>query len=434
MKIQDIETKNGWLRGEDKDDYLVFRGVPFARPPVGELRFAPPQKAPAWYGLREALSFPPRSVQSPQTDGFYGKEFFSVPTFLPPCSEDCLYVNIWTPKAKTGRKYPVAVWIHGGAFTGGYGSEMEFDGEALTRHGVILVTLQYRLGALGYLAHPALSAASQQGVSGNYGLLDQIEALRFIQDQIEAFGGDPDNVTLFGQSAGGMSVQILASSPLAKGLFHKAIIQSGGGYDCPFLEGQSLKEAERFGEELAELAGCYTLRDLQTVPVERLLEAQQRMRERKRRVSFPLAPVIDGYVYPRGCDEAIEQGTIADIPYMLGATLDDIGESGILLASARAFSLRLEALGRAPAYVYHFVHRLPGDAAGAFHSAELWYVFGTTQRCWRPLTPADTELAARMGKAWAAFMKTGDPKAGGASEWRPYSAEDSYVQRFGLEK
>lgn len=451
MSIKTAETKYGILSGTEMNGYTVFRGIPYAKPPVGDLRFEPPQKPEPWEGIRKADRFPARCMQGEMNQGFYGKEFYSDPEFMPECSEDSLYLNIWTPAESDGEGLPVAVWIHGGAFAAGYGSEMEFDGEAFAEKGVILVTINYRLGVLGFLAHPALSQLSEHHVSGNYGILDQIAALHWVKDNIAAFGGDPENITLFGQSAGGMSVQTICTSPLGRGLISKAIIQSGGGYKNPMFSDQRLEEAEKFGEKFARSMGCENAEDLKKVPAEAFVKAMDEMRDEMFRKmqetgempkhSLPMSPIIDGYVLTEGYNEAIEKGDIADIPYILGSTKDDMGRemakpgeypddgNGPLYHAAAYFSMKLQEEGRRPAWCYLFERQLPGDDAGAFHSSELWYVFGTYKRCWRPLTEKDAELSGKMVAFWTDFMKNSDPDRGGA-DWRPCTKEDPFVYRF----
>ena len=217
MAITETKTKYGQVHGVQKDGYTVFRGVPYAKPPVGEKRFCPPEEPACWEGVYKADHF---GCVCPQTehepDSFYGKEFYLDPEFGMKQSEDCLYLNIWTPANTVDEKLPVAFWIHGGAFMHGFSHESEFDGAAYCERGVILVAINYRLGAFGFLAHPWLSEESGAGRSGNYAILDQIAALKWVKENIAAFGGDPENITVFGQSAGCMSVQTLVSSPLTE--------------------------------------------------------------------------------------------------------------------------------------------------------------------------------------------------------------------------
>ena len=254
----------------------------------------------------------------------------------------------------------------------GFSHESEFDGAAYCERGVILVTINYRLGAFGFLAHPWLSEESGVGRSGNYAILDQIAALKWVKENIAAFGGDPENITVFGQSAGCMSVQTLVSSPLTENWISKAIFQSAGGYDTGLNRDMPLSEAE-----------------------------------------------------------------IKDIPYMLGSTADDIGvfpemkekgEHGGIYKGCINWSLALEKLGRKPAYVYYFTRALLGDDAGAFHSSELWYMFGTLGRSWRPKTEGDYALSKEMMDDWTNFMKTGNPNAEGKDDWKPCTKDDPYVQ------
>ncbi|GHV59311.1 hypothetical protein AGMMS49579_26920 [Spirochaetia bacterium] len=225
MALDSVKTKNGSVRGLPCGNpaYTVFKAIPYAKPPVGDLRWKAPQEADAWEGIREAVRFSPASLQPSRSPGeFYAKEFFPVDE---PVSEDSLYLNIWTPAETGTEKLPVMFWIHGGAFVQGFGHEMEFDGEAFCRRGVILVTFNYRLGILGFFAHPDLTATD--GYSGNYAILDTIAALTWVRNNIAAFGGDRNNVTVFGQSAGGAMVNALVTSPLARGLLHKAILLTG---------------------------------------------------------------------------------------------------------------------------------------------------------------------------------------------------------------
>ena len=231
-----VEIRQGKLRGVEGTYADIYRGIPYAKPPVGELRFHAPEPPEPWEGIYAADTFSCICPQLGQEPGsFYEKEFYSDPAFMPPQNEDCLYLNIWTPKSEEPRREedlcPVAVWFHGGGFINGFGSEIEFDGEAYAKRGIVLVTVNYRLGLLGYFAHPDLTA--RDGHSGNYGLLDQIAAIDWVRENIAAFGGNPDQITIFGQSAGGMSVRALISSPLMKGKVRGAILQSCGGYHSP---------------------------------------------------------------------------------------------------------------------------------------------------------------------------------------------------------
>ncbi|MBO5998733.1 MAG: carboxylesterase family protein, partial [Lachnospiraceae bacterium] len=248
---EQIKTAYGLVEGVDCGNYTVFRGIPYAKPPVGERRWKAPERPDPWDGVLKADTFSAKVLQSEVTpQNPYHKEFYEDPEYLRPSDEDSLYLNIWTPKgAAADAKLPVAFWIHGGGFGGGYSSEIEFDGEAFAAQGVILVTINYRCGVCGFLAHPWLDAENEKGVSGNYGILDQIAALTWVYENIDAFGGDPANITVFGQSAGCMSTQVLVSSELTEGMIAKAILQSGCACEVPALDTQSLESMEKWGEK-----------------------------------------------------------------------------------------------------------------------------------------------------------------------------------------
>ena len=355
-KLPVIKVEGGLLQGVPSEDpsVIVFKGIPYAAPPVGELRLQPPQDVIPWEGVRECSAFSAIAPQPGNAPGtFYGEEFYWMPQ--PEQSEDCLYLNVWAPArtvGKTSAALPVAMWIHGGAFVNGYGFEVSMDGDKWAQKDVILVTINYRLG---------------ENAAGNLNILDQIKALEWISKNIAEFGGDPSNVTIFGQSAGGMSVRTLLISPLAKGLFAKAIIQSGGGMGL-----------DQIGSILTS------------------------------------APQVDGDVVPEPFDKAVMDGTIADIPIMTGYTSDDL--PFFKEESVGAFCALRDSLGTAPVYEYEFTRDLPGEdkdvpdnLPGAFHSAELWYVFGTLGRSWRPFTEEDYALSEEMVSAWTDFCKTGSP-------------------------
>ena len=269
MALFEAKTKYGLVRGHSMEGYTVFKGIPYAKPPLGEGRFAAPQEPDSWEGIYEAEHFGSVAMQVPlDPASFYGKEFYQYPDYMPARSEDCLYLNIWTPAGEAGEKLPVAFWIHGGAFLQGYSHEVEFDGEAYCRRGVVLVSINYRLGVFGFLAHPWLEEQAGQGgrrISGNYALLDQIAALRWVRENIAAFGGDPGNITVFGQSAGCMSVQALVSTPLTEDWIAKAIFQSASGYKS-MMGTHTMEEAKKAGEEFVELTGAADLEALRAIP------------------------------------------------------------------------------------------------------------------------------------------------------------------------
>jgi len=417
-KVQGIESETPGV--------IVYKGIPYAAPPVGDLRWKAPQPVVPWDTVMIADHFSPIAFQSPHVSGpdstviteygqvDYVKEFFSEGD--PEMSEDCLYLNVWRPgEAKKGDKLPVALWIHGGAFMSGYGFEKEFDGDAYAKKGVILVTINYRLGVFGFLAHPLLSAESPDHISGNYGMLDQIKALDWARENIANFGGDPDNITVFGQSAGAMSVRNLLCSPMTKGKIAKAIIQSGGAISPDGNDSRvaaTLSDYEQLGNAIVGDKSLEEMRKMSYLELQAVI-----MRYcTENRTFLMLQPNVDGKVLEGNLATCIENDFVPHIPIMMGSTLDDMaftrmGEPYAYLAE------RLSQKGKAP-YIYEFRRRLPGDGAGAYHSSELWYVFNTIKRCWRPLGEADQALSELMVSYWSNFMKSGDPNGEGLPEWK----------------
>jgi len=409
------------------ESVIVYKGIPYAAPPVGNLRWREPQPVQPWDGVKIADTFGPAAVQNDQTPGsFYHKEFFAAGD--PERSEDCLYLNIWTPAAgNPNKELPVAMWIHGGAYMQGFGHEIEFDGEQWAERGVILVTINYRLGIFGFLTHPLLSAESPHHVSGNYGIFDQLAAIQWIKRNISHFGGDPDNLMIFGQSAGAGSVQALVASPLSAGLIQKAIIQSGGGLRGLGL-GSTLANAEESGQTFFDDAGLTTLEQMRAASVEDILTMQREAMADRRGVRT--SPVVDGYLSTGSFSDIVMADKLPKIPYMIGYTANDMGN---MRESIIEFSLKLEELGHNGAYCYLFARPLPGDDAGAFHSSELWYIFGTLDRAWRPFIAADHQLSAKMLDCWTNFAKHGDPNGKGLPEWKPYTARNSEFMTFNIE-
>lgn len=443
--MTETTVKQGRIQGIKKNDYTVFMGVPYAAPPTGNLRFRAPQECKPWEGVYHADHFGKTCWQErEEKNSFYDIEFYSDTDYLTDFDEDCLYLNIWTPASAPEEKLPVAFWIHGGAFNHGFGHEMEFDGEEYAKRGVILVTINYRVGVFGYLAHEWLSEENPQGISGNYGMLDQIAALRWVKENIGAFGGNGDNITIFGQSAGAISVQGLISSELTGNRITKAIMQSGGGYGENLLKIMPLAEAEETGKQFVEFCGLESLEQLRSISPKTLLEKQSVFCGQRQRQGLIFTPNIDGYVLKESYNSCVEKGKIKKIPYMIGSTLNDIATSpeqlskgvrGLLYDGCVRFAQMVEKSGTegagAPAvYVYDFQRRLPGDEAGAFHSAELWYMFGTCKRCWRPLGEADVKLSEEMLDAWTGFMKKGMP----GGEWEPYTEKNPFVREFDVKE
>ena len=465
-----VKAPAGALQGEAQGGVNVFRGIPYAQPPVQQLRWRPPVPASAWKGLRDATRFGPACHQPPSRPGS-----IYAPADSPKMSEDCLSLNVWAPAEAD--KAPVFVWIHGGSLTAGSASEPMYDGAALAARGLVVVTINYRLGVLGYLAHPQLSEESEQGISGNYGLLDQIESLRWVQRNIEAFGGDPDNVTIAGESAGALSVMYLMASPPARGLFHKAIAQSAYMISTPALR------ATVHGTMPAEEAGVALSRKIEVRGLARLrgMDAQDLTVQAVVSGFLPLGNV-DGVLLPAQPVEVFDRGQQAPVPILAGFNEGEIRSLRFLLppppadaatyeASIRAaygelaeamlsrypsaqideamlattrdalygwtaerLVRRQTALGQ-PSFLYYFNHSYPAaDEAGlhAFHASEIPYALGTvsgTPPRWPRIPDTDIEkrLVDAMTGYWASFARHGTPSAKGHPTWPAYAEQRAYM-------
>ena len=409
----------------------VFKGIPYAAPPVGELRWREPRPVVPWEGVKVADTFGciPWQEDLSKMD-LYGKEFYA--DGMPEMSEDYLYLNVWAPTRTLGKdtaKLPVAMWIHGGAFNHGFSNEITFDGDAWASKGVILVTINYRVGILGFLGHRLLSKEDGiGGRSGNYAFYDQIAALQWVRNNIAEFGGDPDNITVFGQSAGARSVQMLVSSPLTEGMIAKAIMQSGGGIN-PEFQGREMNYVQVWnaGQAFCEFAGLDSLDQMRAISPKDLMKKYDEYVAQGG--SIPMGPMIDMNINGGSFTTLASQNSIHDIPYMIGSTTGD----GIQRAKdIDQFCASRNYYEGKPVYEYIFSRRLPGDDAGAFHSAELWYMFGTLDRCWRPFTDADRELSAKMVEAWTNFCKTGDPSSQNVS-WPAFTQENPYRKNWDID-
>lgn len=466
-----VEAPVGMLRGEALDGLHVFRGIPYAQAPTGQLRWRPPVATQPWSGVRDATRFGPACHQPPSRP-----ESVYAPAETFAMSEDCLSLNVWAPAAAA--KAPVFVWIHGGALSGGASSETAYDGAQLAAQGgVVAVSINYRLGALGYLAHPQLSGESDDRVSGNYGLLDQIEALRWVRDNIAAFGGDPDNVTIAGESAGALSVMYLMAAPPAHGLFHKAIAQSAYMITTPALRDTV------HGTPSAEDAGVALSRaiDARGLPRLRAMDAQTLTVQAALSGFMPLGNV-DGKVLPLQPVAAFERGEQARVPVLAGFNEGEIRSLRFLLPPAPADAATYEAeirsrygdladamlqryrasnldeamlattrdamygwtsermvrsqtaLGQ-PSFLYYFNHGYPdANAKGlhAFHAGEIPYALGTLDRTspnWPRIPDTDVEkrLSAAMLGYWTSFARDGVPTAADAPEWRAYADTRAYM-------
>ena len=445
----------GKLTGTADRDVDAFLGVPFAAPPVGELRWKAPEPASKWQGARAATAFAPSCPQPVDPKGF--GPWTSEYVVQGAVAEDCLYLNVWAPSER--RAQPVLVWIHGGAFTSGSGSVPIYDGAALARAGIVVVTINYRLGALGFLAHPELTR--EAGASGNYGLLDAIAALRWIATNIGAFGGDPHRVTIAGQSAGAAMVLDLVDSPLAKGLFARAIAESGAGLG---ISVPLLADAERTGLAFAQANGAKSLADLRALSAEEIIKPQAGAAG----PTLGFAPIVDGRALLAG------EHFVSDVPIVTGLTADEgsamspgyghatkeqlatqsRAQYGDLaarflalypaasdaeaadaaktaarergLASTLLWARARELKSSSHTYVYLYVHPEPGpDSAryGAFHSSEIPYVFKNLDKADRPYTAADRSVVLTVSGYWLSFIRNGDPTGPGLVPWPPFDPQ-----------
>ena len=432
-----IETGDvkGKLVSEDSFKYTVFKGIPYGKNPTGDLRFHAPEKPDKWNDVYNAQDFGFRALQLP-TNSFYKHEFYFDDNFLPPMNEDCLYLNVWTPALHYDDKLPVLVVIHGGAFKNGSGSTAQFSGAEYAKHGIITVTINYRLGIFGYLAHPWLEDSYG---NGNYGLLDQIMAINWVCQNIAAFGGDPNRITLIGQSAGAMSIQELLSIPTVKSKISGAILSSGAGYNNPFMPSRSLSEAEKIGCNFTDFAGINSLQELRKIDANQLqalfAKFETHMEQKEGHPNIWFMPTVDGVVLPYGADEAIDKGEMAKVPYIIGSNRDDMmvtdntdPQKSVLFRSAEKFGRKLKDCS---VYEYYFTHVLPGTDNGAFHSAELWYVYHTLHRSQRPMSDADELLSQRIINYFSNFVKSGSPnKPVKVPLWKPISNDSDDIMRF----
>jgi para-nitrobenzyl esterase len=470
-QAEPILTESGLVEGVQEGSLTVFKSIPFALPPVGELRWRDPQAPAPWLGVRKADHF---AAICPQQGA-------SVPGAAAEATgEDCLYLNIWMPAHVPGEKLPVMVWIYGGGWTTGSASMPLYRGDQLAGRGVIVVTMGYRVGAFGFLAHPELTLESPHHVSGNYGLLDQIAALSWVQHNIGAFGGDPGCVTIFGQSAGSMSVCLLMSSPLAKGLFQRAIGESGGVFTPPAAVPGSkvlfLRGAEATGMVFQKQLGAKSLEEMRQIPAAEIVKSEQ---------DLPFLFVFDGYVLDRQPYDAFSSGHQNDVALLVGSNADegqpfleghrvtassfkaDLAHSAFskipdsVLAhysygtDKEAFESRAalerdvrfgwdmwtwaklqSTTGTAPVYYYNFGHLPPAPNGspwarwGAGHWAELPYVFGHPEQAPGAWTSGDRAISNAMIGYWTNFAKRGNPNGPGLDEWPAFTCEHPQVLHF----
>lgn len=463
-----VKVDGGLISGTTNagGDVHIFKGIPFAAPPVGNLRWKAPQPVAAWQGIKKCDAFGPSPMQaSPVPFGPWSAEYL-IPK--EPISEDCLYLNVWTAATAPKEKRPVIVWIYGGGFASGGTGCAIYDGEAMAKKGIVFVSVNYRVGIFGFFSHPELSKEAPYGSSGNYGLLDQVEGLKWVQKNIAAFGGDPNNVTIAGQSAGSMSVNCLVASPLCKGLFKHAIAESGASFVTSPIRGTAtLKMAEEDGIKLGA-----SIADLRKMSAEDLSKKQPGFR----------FPIVDGYVLPQSISQIFAAGKQNDVDLLTGWNEDDgvifgkpptaeeykkqaekqygadaaqylqyypAGSDEEAAASQGKVSrdmifgvqnytwANVQANGsKHKVYLYYFTRRLPATGEyvkyGAFHTGEVAYAYDNldfVKRC--PWEPVDHELAKTMSSYWANFAKTGNPNGSGLPEWPTYNTSNTPAQILG---
>ena len=460
-----VKVEDGLLQGKFENGLTVYLGIPFAAPPVGNLRWQPPQPAAKWEGVREATKFAPAPMQggNPQSG----------------TSEDCLYLNVWTPTKSTSAKIPVLVWIYGGGFSFGSTCDPMYDGAKLAKKGVVLVSIAYRVGQLGFLAHPELSAESPNHVSGNYGLLDQIAGLKWIKKNIAAFGGDPNKVTIFGESAGGISVSMLCASPLAKGLFEGAISESGGSFGptrpttYPGENMKTLKQAEADGEAYMHKLGASSIAELRKMDAKKFIPS-----------GWAMAggwPIVDGYVIPGDQHNLYEEGKYNDVPVLIGYNSDEgasfshyktpedyiadvkkrygkfadelikaypagtstVPKTARDLMRDAAFGwptwswARLQSeTGKSKVFYYYFDQHpdfpkgSPWAGLGSPHGQEVAYVFSHIDPNNPHTSKTDVEISDAMATYWTNFAKYGNPNGKGVPHWEAFSNKHPEVMYF----
>jgi para-nitrobenzyl esterase len=463
-----VRIENGVLSGAagTSPEVRVFKGIPYAAPPVGDLRWSAPKPAPSWRGPRDATKYSANCYQKPYPEG----SIYRTPPW--PMSEDCLYLNVWTAAQSANDRRPVMVWIHGGGLTRGSASNPSYSGESLAKKGVVVVTINYRLGVFGFLAHPELTRESEQHSSGNYGLLDQIAALKWVRKNIAAFGGDPQRVTIFGESAGSWSVNYLVATPLAKGLFHRAIGESGG----VFAGVTKLDKVEQSGSKFAASMGADSVRALRAKSAEDVEQAVG---------GATFQPSVDGWLFPEDVNTIFAKGKQNDVPLIAGSNADEATSLSPWPAdgTAASFKARVQRLfgdhtdqflkfypassdeeaktshyasfrdytfgwqmrtwarmssrtGKSNAYLYYFSRVPPGPVGarlGAYHAAEIVYVFHNLETVRRPYEDADRKLSDIMSSYWVNFATTGDPNGKDLPKWPVYQEKSDLALELGNE-
>ena len=462
-----VLLQEGQISGvkDTESDIISYKGIPFAAPPVGELRWKAPQAVEPWEGVLNCDAFGASPVQGKPAPFMFWSEEFLIPA--EPISEDCLFLNVWSGAESPDEQLPVLVYIYGGGFRSGGSGCSIYDGTSMASKGVVFVSINYRVALFGFLAHPGLSAEADYGSSGNYGILDMIAALEWVKRNITQFGGDPGNVTIAGQSAGAFGVNYLTVSPLARGLFHRAIAQSGASFvSSPLRAALDLKQAEELGLEFAKNMGAESLADLRNLPADSILMAPGGL----------YSPFVDDYVIPEEVMDAYSSGKQNDVPVLIGWNKDDrmlarpqaaalfreqiqgrFGElaedffavyptateeeakrSQFDMSRDQAFGIQMYTWakmqtksGNSGAWVYNFNRELPAytseTAFGAFHSGEIVYAYDNLHTLDRPWEAIDQQIAGQMSDYWINFAANGDPNGPGLPQWDPYDLQSEQV-------
>lgn len=460
-----VKTQKGVIEGEKLGSIQRFLGIPFAKPPVGDLRWKAPQEIAAWEGVKSCKAFGPSPMQAEPKPFMFWPEEYLIPK--DPISEDCLYLNVWND-TKTKTPKPVLVYIYGGGFRSGGAACPIYDGAATASKDIVFVSINYRVGTFGFLAHPDLSKESTGGVSGNYGLLDMIAALKWVKSNIAAFGGNPNQVTIAGQSAGAFAVNYLCASPLAKGLFKRAIAESGSAMlSTPLRPALNQAAAEATGVSFASKLGAENLQALRSKSANEILVASGGL----------TSPYLDGYVEPLNMAKAYAEKQTNDVDLLMGWNSEDVvsnrwlpaneyqqnltkkyGSKAVDLLTFYPASNDTEAAisqrhlsrdesfgagvyfwaitqlahGRSPVYLYNFNRQIPGDTPetqfGAFHTGEVPYAYNNLAKVKRPYQAIDNQIAQYMSSYWVNFVKTGNPNGEGLPIWPRFQSDNSLIQ------
>lgn len=428
-----LKTTCGEIRGTSCQwkGVTAFKGIRYAT--AGRWEY--PKLVERWDGIYDATeygncSYQPRAFYNEEEvieKAFYYNEFRKGTTYT--YDDDCLFLNIWKPDtAEEGSNLPVIFYIHGGGFKGGCAHEKHFDGPVWPTKGVVAVTCNYRLGPMGFMCLPELE--KEAGHTGNYGMFDQITALEWVRKNISAFGGNPDNITIMGQSAGAMSVTNLCLSPLTDGMFSKAVMNSGGGVHKLMDSNATAKDRFEFWEKVMDDAGCKTIAELRALDAEKLFASFEKWRKSSPKYGMIAAPCVDGIAILASNMTQANKGEQKNIPYMMGSTSEDMMPP-FMSMMAKNWCIRQSKEQKQPSYCWYFDRQLPGDENGAWHSSELWYFFGTLANSWRPFTEHDYKISNAMATALCNFAKTGNPNEAGSNMWKPTTTNQRQMMIWG---